>query len=515
MNNLNFSSHFKRNILANRKLMISSLITAILCFGFTICNYSIGVDDPARNHYLYSTLPATMIQQGRILHVLVNFLTGTVDFIPFFNDFLGAGLFWLSSLLFCGLFQYVTDNKLSPLGCISFCCIYISYSIINEKFIYHLDVVVTMLSYCLTALSLAYAYQFIKTRKLLPYCIAVVCMMLGLGSYETFTFLYVCGVFAIFILQIVICKQPMRLKQWLIAGMLYASILVLSMILYYGAVYALQAATGQLGLFIRGNAWLGLESGYLAQFIAITRSIAKAMLNFSYLPILEFVAFAGAGFVLFLLLSLKHKSPVLLLSWLALFAGNFLIHYISGSLMYRAAQTFCFFVAFVALILIEQISFTPSLKKAIAVLSLLLVLIQSADLNRWFFNDYLRYKKDSFAIHTIATELVANHDVSKSVVFTNGYYGFFYGGFLHTHYMPGGQANGNSALYWGAGVLNGDIEVLHNFFRMEGYDFLVMPTQEQISQAGELAREMPCYPYAGYIQETADFIIVNLGQVPG
>ena len=53
--------YFKIKVINNKRLLTCAILTTILCFGFTICNYSIGVDDTARNHYLYSTLAGSMI----------------------------------------------------------------------------------------------------------------------------------------------------------------------------------------------------------------------------------------------------------------------------------------------------------------------------------------------------------------------------------------------------------------------------------------------------------------------
>ena len=96
-----------RDVLQNRVLVFTALFVTILCYGFAVTHQSIGVDDVARNFYLYSDGSWNMIRQGRLLHVLLNTVTRFVAFIPFFTEFVGASLFCLSALLFCGLFQTV------------------------------------------------------------------------------------------------------------------------------------------------------------------------------------------------------------------------------------------------------------------------------------------------------------------------------------------------------------------------------------------------------------------------
>ena len=129
-----------RDVLQNRVLVFTALFVTILCYGFAVTHQSIGVDDIARNFYLYSDGSWNMIRQGRLLHVLLNTVTRFVAFIPFFTEFVGASLFCLSALLFCGLFQTVCEGKL-PVGALAaFAAIYLSCSINVEKFLYSLDV---------------------------------------------------------------------------------------------------------------------------------------------------------------------------------------------------------------------------------------------------------------------------------------------------------------------------------------------------------------------------------------
>lgn len=78
-----------RDVLQNRVLVFTALFVTILCYGFAVTHQSIGVDDVARNFYLYSDGSWNMIRQGRLLHVLLNTVTRFVAFIPFFHGVCG------------------------------------------------------------------------------------------------------------------------------------------------------------------------------------------------------------------------------------------------------------------------------------------------------------------------------------------------------------------------------------------------------------------------------------------
>ena len=147
MKQQNSTSSYFRDLLHNRTLLFCAVFVTVLCYGFAITHYSIGVDDVARNYYFSRTEAWNMIQQGRLLHLLLNAVTHSIDWIPFFTEFVGASFFCLSALLYCGLLQTVCEGKLSTTALVAFTAVYLSSSINVEKFLYHLDVIATMISY--------------------------------------------------------------------------------------------------------------------------------------------------------------------------------------------------------------------------------------------------------------------------------------------------------------------------------------------------------------------------------
>ena len=228
-----------RDVLQNRVLVFTALFVTILCYGFAVTHQSIGVDDVARNFYLYSDGSWNMIRQGRLLHVLLNTVTRFVAFIPFFTEFVGASLFCLSALLFCGLFQTVCEGKL-PVGALAaFAAIYLSCSINVEKFLYSLDVLATTTSFCCCPMSLLYARWFVcgERRAAFP---AVLLGMVTIASYESFLFLYVCGVFAILILEILKDPEKWGFLSLLKHGLGFALVLIVAVMSYYALVAAVQ-----------------------------------------------------------------------------------------------------------------------------------------------------------------------------------------------------------------------------------------------------------------------------------
>ena len=507
--NTTYGHVFLKNIVKNKTLMWAAALTAVLCFGFVITNHSIGVDDPLRNHYLFSHESGSLIQQGRLLPLLFNALTGMVDFIPFFNEFIAAALFLLSALLFAALFQYVAKGTLSTLSLTAFVCLYISYSIINEKFIYSLDVVPLMIAYCCIPLSLLCAYRFSQENRWRDMLVGTVLLMLALGSYESFLFLYFCGVFAVWLIQYGLSESKARFKPLLVSGLKYALIFVAAVVVYYAIVYGVQILTDQYDVWQRSNPWMykdefGNRGFTLQNASAVHQRIKDGIRKIDYLPILEFDIAVVVGGIVSLFLSVRKRSVYPMLFFIPFCLGNLVIHYISGFIMYRSAQTFCLFVAFTALLLLSQVEKIRKLRNVLALAVVFLVLIQSADLNRWFYHDQQRYEKESFAINAMATQLVAECDLSKPVVFVNAPSG----GYLDEKLEWGSSVNGNSVIYWGVGAFG--TGKMHEVFEACGYTFLKRPTEEVKALAKTASLEMPAWPTEGCIREFDGFIVVKM-----
>ena len=379
------SPNYFYDILRNRVLLFCAVFVTVLCYGFAITHFSVGVDDVARNFYFYSQESGNLIQQGRLLHLLLNYLTRSIDWIPFFTEFVGASLYCLSALLFCGLLQTVGEGKLSTASLAAFTVVYLSTSINVEKFLYHLDVIAIMTSYCACALGLLYAYRFVSHKASTSAVPAVLLTICAIASYESFIFLYVCSVFAILILEILKNPEKNTFFSLLRSGLRYALILFAAIVLYYSCVVVVQHITMQLHTFTRGTVWNTSDKGLLDTFIVVCRNIVQSFRNsleVHYRPIWTFLVVSCMGGLLAIILAFRRKNWWLLPCFVALFLSNFCIHIIFGSFHPRFAQTFCLYLGFLILL---GVAFTERLHmtKPIAIcLVSLLVFVQAADMNR-------------------------------------------------------------------------------------------------------------------------------------
>lgn len=111
------------------------IITAILSFGFTITNYSVNIDSLEYERYYESG--NELLAQGRFGIVFINKIIHIFEFNPFFNDLLAVILIILSTIILCALFKKITNNKLNEKVYTIFSCLFVSYPLISEIFLYN------------------------------------------------------------------------------------------------------------------------------------------------------------------------------------------------------------------------------------------------------------------------------------------------------------------------------------------------------------------------------------------
>lgn len=498
----------KDKVFSNKKLLFFVVLITILSYGFTVSNFSYGIDDPADIHYFHTNNYGNMIQQGRLGQLFLDRIFGVGRLVPFFNDFVGAFLLMSSALVFILLFQYVTDGKLSDTAAVVFAGVYISYPIINEKFIYNLDVIATTLSYLCVPSALIFVCIFIDSRfkKKSAFIYSVLLTCIAVSSYETFIFLFIQGFFALQIVRILWNGEKIRFGQMVKEGLIFAAVLLVSMLLYYLAVFVCQMTTGQLGKFSRSGTIMAAFGSKEWSQVFVT-NLKSAMTNFAYLSIKIFIVISVLGFALTVFWTIKKKSFVLLFSGVFLYIANFILPAVMAQVLYRTCQTFCFTVAFIMLTAVYTFQNKKALRIAVSVVSAYLILIQCVDLNLWFYKDYTRYKKEEFAINSIASRLTAECDCSKPIVFVSGDSDL---SIFETSNWPS-QVNGSSMMRWGVGVFGDDTSpVMLRLFELHGYPFFVSPNQEQCDLAKQLCDGMEPWPAKTSIKEFDEIIIIML-----
>lgn len=487
-------------ILNNKIYIIFTLIVFISSYGFSIVNHSLGIDDFAVEHYL-SVNPdnyGNMVQQGRLTHLIIYYIFNIIDVIPFFNNFIAMIFLFLSAMLLCVIFQYVSNDYFKTYQLIIFSCIYGTFSNIAFKYIYDLDVLVTTLSYILVPLSILLFLEYLNTNNKKYIFFSIISLFLAIGSYETFNILYILEVLLILIL--LSHFKGYNLLNIIKLGLMFFINLLCSFFIYYISVYIIRLLTNNEP-YVRTNIF--------NNNIALKKDLLKVyyrFIDFNFLFNIEIVLSTIVFIIISIIFLLKFKNLSVFILLYMLIAFSFIIHIIQGTYFIRTGQVFNFYVASAILLIFITVK---GLDKTLVVLSVILVTLQIKDLNKWFYKDYINYQKNIYAINKIATDLVENYDVdNKPVLFINRDY--------ESKLLMAWDDNqgeiGESALISSVRFLgNKTSKETIKLFEYRGYTFLKEPSKEQAEYIYELSPKLKKYPNKGYIEEIDNVIVVNMG----
>lgn len=488
-------------IVAEKKYMAVLLFCTVASFGFEMTHPSLGIDDFGVDHYM-SLDPSdsgNMLQQGRLLHLVFFYMLGLADVVPFFGPFLGACLLAVAALLLSACLEEASSRSFSWAELALFSALFISYPVVAFKFIYDIDVVVTMFSYACCSAALYMGLLFEKSGERWLFVVQVILLMASIGSYESFNAVFVCEV--LFVLSLRAIYDHSTVRQIIFSGLKYAAALLLAIISYYAMVKFFQFVT-ENPAYARSN--LISSGGSLWESVDnVVSELRASPFFFASEFVLSLVLLA----VIYAVHLVRSKKPILLLIAAGVFVFCFFIPVIQETIYWRSCQTFAPVLAFTGLMLLDLLSSRCFFSMVARVFLAIVVVMQIRDLNLWFYKDWQNYQKNVFAINVIATDLVSSHDISKPVCFVNR----DYDSFLMT-WDESQTEIGESPIIASLGFLGEDTSSATRYlFEQQGYDFLLEPTPEQTLRALDSSEGMSAYPHDGYIKELEDIIIVNFG----
>ena len=106
------------DIFKTNKLMIVILIVVlVLSYGFTITNYSMGIDDTALERYVDDK---ELLAQGRVSGPLLHKILGIYKFAPFWLDTLAVICLFFAVILWCAVLRKASNGKLNRAAYITF-----------------------------------------------------------------------------------------------------------------------------------------------------------------------------------------------------------------------------------------------------------------------------------------------------------------------------------------------------------------------------------------------------------
>lgn len=526
-------------------------LAAVCSYGFKVSHEAIGIDDTCIPLYFEEGLAPAV---GRWTLYVINKIFHISDFAPWVTEAAGVLLMLLAATVWCVVFSRILGRERTMAGYTLFAALFISCPLISEIYVYYLHNGIS-LAYGLTGISLLFLLKALgtgadKKRRLMHTVTASVFLAVALGCYESFMIVFAVGMVFLFLLLRSFGREEKKYAEapWAWAAALF--IVAVCAIVFRWLVLRLVLGIFRIEIpesfLVEYRSVFSFTEMSMAEFFMIFKRFwVKYYLNgFAYFPITVLVLGIAAILIICLVIGIRKKDIFLPIAALGVPVLPLCMVVIEGKeTYYRAAQYVPLvgaFAFFFTLVLVKEC--LPRFCTTVCVaLAVVLLWNQCAEMNKWFYVDYLKYQDARNVMLQVAYELEKGYDTGKPIVFRGAYLVPFWiaedayleygsaeynrlrsvGDLIDPHLIEKYNAddgNGyvfaetpvNSTLRWGVTAFDGTASELGNFWRMLGYNFRIETDLRKIEEAEKISEEMPEFPQTGYIKECGDYIIVNL-----
>lgn len=523
LSDLSLKQGFKKFLL-NPLYIFPVLISTILCYAYYLTHETVTIDSLSSDRYYHGLLVA----QGRLTATIIENYLGFEHLPIAVENIIGLICFILGATVFCIIFDKAKPQS-NVLPYTFFTCLYITFPLMNEYFMFKGSVLTTGGSILLVSFALYFA---LKIKNLIAsILISSIFIFFAYSWYESFILVYI-G--AVFLLLILLADGQKSQKELFFNGFWLAPTLFLGFSLeeiISNAIINLCNITQDNNNAV-GTAWLSSSATLKSFFYDFIYSFVSKI--FCYAPFTILFIILAVAFVLMILQTKSTKKPILIFFYFGLALTVFFLSIYRGAeSAYRTEQGIPFYISAITLLLSSKIINSNGKKalKIIASLSLIIILTtQICSSNYWYHVNVLRDKEEKQVVCNIAKDL-EKYDKNKPVIFI-GYYQLsnnikdkyavkkdsLAGKIIDytskkaekSYTYTACQTSISSYISWSIYSFSSANVELKKFFNACGYDFK-LGTNEQFKEATKKYINIPSYNDSGYILDTGDYIVVKVG----
>lgn len=520
---LSLKQGFKKFLL-NPLYIFPVLISTILCYAYYLTHETVTIDSLSSDRYYHGLLVA----QGRLTATIIENYLGFEHLPIAVENIIGLICFILGATVFCIIFDKAKPQS-NVLPYTFSTCLYITFPLMNEYFMFKGSVLTTGGSILLVSFALYFA---LKIKNLIAsILISSIFIFFAYSWYESFILVYI-G--AVFLLLILLADGQKSQKELFFNGFWLAPTLFLGFSLeeiISNAIINICNITQDNNNAV-GTAWLSSSATLKSFFYDFIYSFVSKI--FCYAPFTILFIFLAVAFVLMIFQTKSTKKPILIFFYFGLALTVFFLSIYRGTeLAYRAEQGIPFYIGAITLLLSSKIINLNGKKalKIIASLSLVIILtVQICSSNYWYHVNVLRDKEEKQVVCNIAKDL-EKYDKNKPVIFI-GYYQLsnnikdkyavkkdsVAGRIINytskkakkSYTYTACQTSISSYISWSIYSFSSANVELKKFFNSCGYDFK-LGTNEQFEEATKKYINIPSYNDSGYILDAGDYIVVKVG----
>lgn len=523
LSDLSLKQGFKK-FLSNPLYIFPVLISTILCYAYYITHETVTIDSLSSDRYYHGLLVA----QGRLTATIIENYLGFEHLPIAVENIIGLICFILGATVFCIIFDKAKPQS-NILPYTFFTCLYITFPLMNEYFMFKGSVLTTGGSILLVSFALYFA---LKIKNLIAsILISSIFIFFAYSWYESFILVYI-G--AVFLLLILLADGQKSQKELFFNGFWLAPTLFLGFSLeeiISNAIINICNITQDNNNAV-GTAWLASSATLKSFFYDFIYSFVSKI--FCYAPFTILFIFLAVAFVLMIFQTKSTKKPILVFFYFGLALTVFFLSIYRGAeSAYRTEQGIPFYIGAITLLLSSKIINLNGKKALKIIASMSLVIILTAQIcssNYWYHVNVLRDKEEKQVVYNIAKDL-EKYDKNKPVIFI-GYYQLsnniedkytvkkdsVAGRIINYASQKAGkpyaytacQTSISSYISWSTYSFSSANVELKKFFNSCGYDFK-LGTNEQFKEATKKYINIPSYNDSGYILDAGDYIVVKVG----
>lgn len=378
----NKNTDFKDYLTLNKRGVAASVITAALGYGFLITSVSLSTDDTAFDTYFdhgYS------LRMGRLVMTLIQRVLDIVEMTPFWTELIAVLLLVIAGWRIVWFLDQKTEKHINEIFSAAFVCIFISYPLINEIFIYSTMAVSIGLGYVVTVCAAEHLNCFLENGEKKKLVFSIAFLMCAVSLYESFIPVFFC----LMLLGMFVEDRYREIRP--------SAVIKNSLAAIGTAVVAIMINTvlGQICIRIFNLSTLTVpankvviwtEQGIGQSIKGVLRTLFydQFVAGGEYLPILIFVIAVLLLTVNSIRRSFHRKSVTAVLCFAGMYIAAEVIIILQGQTYYRSCQAFSLIVALAGAVLVDKIFQIRLRRLAIAVLCAI-ILVQTQDLSRWFY----------------------------------------------------------------------------------------------------------------------------------
>lgn len=464
---------------------LASLLFAFIVYGFELTHFTLSIDEAIGPQHDYTFF----ISIGRWMYVFLKAYIFPKPYVPFFTTFISFIFLALTSVIIVKTFHFTASQAFV----FSACFIGLPQFAYQLEFTTQSDVVALGLL-CL-AISFYYFNKRTKANAFLCYLLMIVTTTLATAIYQSLLFVP----FTLYLAKLIIDleKQPAAYKKILAESLLFIGLMIISAIAYF-TLSKLINYLNEITINTYLNNFKLQHETTIAALISLVQCFTEK-LSYGLDPyFLAYIPVIWSGLQIFQ--KYNFKQFIIFAVSLLLFISPFFI--CIALRMPQPARVLMSLPMAMGLlwgIFMQQV---PS-RHFMVPLSILLVLIGSANANRLFYSDYAVHEADKALANRIYSSIQSKYPFfspTKTAVYVRTPY--YYDNFWK---LPHSETFGASHFNWDGEQSAGRVQQL---FRVLSMANLHMPDEATIQNLDQLC--LPSWPNKESIQLIDEVLVVNL-----